>query len=223
MAESPNYGSPLYVFTDATAKDYTIDNMEEVLNFAEANGITLNFFTTGLCSRSFYEPFERLARETCGQMFKLPKSSDLIKLTGITTGALAGATCLATGGSGSKSGKKKRSVSSSSYKILVDDSTEKLIISVRTEQMGPNIILKDPAGKVFTSGRIDLSNGAVYEINHPRPGNWELTVSRAGKHSYQVKGSSKTNIDFEYFFVMIPDRGSTKPIPISHPLLGKSL
>ena len=84
MAESPNYGSPLYVFTDATAKDDTIDNMEEALNFAEANGITVNFFTTGLCGSSFYEPFERLARETCGQMFKLPKSSDLIKLTGIT-------------------------------------------------------------------------------------------------------------------------------------------
>lgn len=59
MAESPKYGSPLYVFTDATAKDYTKENLEEVLWVADENGITINFFTTGLCGRSSYEPFEK--------------------------------------------------------------------------------------------------------------------------------------------------------------------
>ena len=223
MAESPNYGSPLYVFTDATAKDYSEENMTEVLSFADSdvNGITINFFTTGLCGRSTYEPFERLARETCGQMFKLPTSAELNRLSGITAGALAGATCLATGGSGNTSGRKKRSVPGSSYRIPVDDSTEKLIISVTTERMGPSITLKDPRGTLVTSGKIYLSSGAIYEINHPRPGTWKLTVTRAGKHSYLVKGTSKTNVDFEYFFVMIPTRGSRTPIPISHPLLGK--
>ena len=50
---------------------------------------------------------------------------------------------------------------------------------------------------------------------------WKLFVSGAGKHTYLIKGSSKTNVDFEYFFVMIPTSGrSRKPIPISHPLLG---
>ena len=223
MAESPNYGSPLYVFTDATAKDYTKDNMDEVLSFvdSEVNGITINFFTTGLCGHSTYQPFEKLARGTCGQMFKLPKSDELKKPSGITAGALAGATCLATGGSGNTSGKKKRSVLGSSYSIPVDDSIEKLIISVTTERMGPSITLKDPRGILVTSGKIFLPNGAIYEIIHPRPATWKLTVSRAGKHSYLVKGTGKTNVDFEYFFVMIPTRGSRKPIPISHPLLGK--
>lgn len=61
MAESPNYGSPLYVFTDATAKDATSDNIIEVLQFAEDIGITINFFTTGLCGHSSYGPFEKLA------------------------------------------------------------------------------------------------------------------------------------------------------------------
>lgn len=64
MAEGPNYGSPLYVFTDASAKDHTEENLEEVLLFAEENGITINFFTTGLCRRSSYEPFEKMAKET---------------------------------------------------------------------------------------------------------------------------------------------------------------
>ena len=221
LAESPNYGSPLYVFTDATAKDFTEDNLDEVLLFAEENGVTINFFTTGLCGLSSYQPFEKMTKETCGQMFNLPTSYELRKLSGVTAGALAGATCLATGGAGNTSGKKKRSLSGS-YSIPIDDSTEKIIISVTTEQRGPSITLKDPRGYLFTSGKISLSKGAIYEINHPRPGTWKLTVSGAGKHTYQVKGSSKTNIDFEYFFVMIPTRGrNKKPIPISYPLLGE--
>ena len=223
LAASPKYGSPLYVFTDAKAKDYTTDNMEEVLAFAEALGININFFvTTGYCYRSSYEPFERLTRETCGQMFRFPNSRELGRVTGLAAGSLAGATCLATGGVGSSSGKKKRSVSRSSYSIPIDDSTEKIIVSVTTERRGPRITLRDPRGSIIRSGKISLSRGAIYELNNPRPGTWRLTVSSAGKHSYQVKGSSKTNVDFEHFFVMIPSRGrSKKPIPISHPLLGK--
>lgn len=224
MAESPNYGSPLYVFTDASAKDATGDNIIEVLEFAADIGITINFFTTGLCGHSFYGPFEKLAKETCGQMLKLPSSSELKKLSGITGVTLAGTTCLMKGASGSSSGKKKRSPrgSSYSYSILVDDSTEKIIISVSTELMGPSINLRDPRGGLVTSGKISLSKGAIYEISHPRPGTWKLIISGAGKHEYLIKGSSKTNVDFEYFFVMIPTYGSsTKPIPISHPLLGE--
>ena len=224
MAESPNYGSPLYVFTDATAKDATSDNIIEVLEFAASCGITINFFTTGLCGYSSYGPFEKLASETCGQMLKLPSSSELKKLSGMTSVTLAGTTCLVKGNSGNPSGKKKRSPrgSSYSYSVVVDDSTEKLIISVSTERMGPSINLRDPRGASVTSGKISLSTGAIYEINHPRPGTWKLIVSGAGKHNYLIKGSSKTNVDFEYFFVMIPTSGrSGKPIPISHPLLGE--
>ena len=225
MAESPNYGSPLYVFTDASAKDATGDNIIEVLEFAAFNGITINFFTTGrLCEQSSYGPFEELATETCGQMLKLPTSFELKKLSGITGVTLAGTTCLVKGTSGNSSGKKKRSPrgSSYSYSILVDDSTEKIIISVSTERMGPSINLRDPRGASVTSGKISLSKGAIYEISHPRPGTWKLIVSGAGKHNYLVKGSSKTNVDFEYFFVIIPTSGQGRiPIPISHPLLGE--
>ena len=224
MAESPNYGSPLYVFTDATAKDATDENIIEVLEFAEENGITVNFFTTGLCGHSSYGPFEKLASETCGQMLKLPSSYELRKLSGLTGITLAGTTCLAKGGPGTSIGKKRRSPRGSSYtyNIPVDDSTEKIIISVSTEKMRPRINLRDPKGTYITSGKIYLTKGAIYEINHPKPGIWKLIVAGAGKHTYLIKGSSKTNVDFEYFFVMIPARGrSRKPIPISQPLIGK--
>ena len=222
LEADPEYGSPLYVFTDASAKDHTTENMEEVLSMADVYGTTINFFTTGLCYRSSYEPFETLAKETCGQMFQFRNSGELRRATGLTARSLAGSTCLATGGVVYSSGKKKRSVRGSSYSIPIDDSTEKIIVSVTTERMGPRITLKDPRGSIIRSGKISLSRGAIYELNNPLPGTWRLTVSSAGKHSYQIRGSSKTNVDFEHFFVMIPNSEiRRKPIPISHPLLGK--
>lgn len=225
MAASPSIGSPLYVFTDATAKDVTGENIDEVLQFAKESGITINFFTTGLCGHSSFGPFEKLASETCGQMLKLLNSNELMKLSGFIGVKLGGTTCLAKGATRhpNASGRKRRSPRgfSYTYNISVDDSTEKIIISVSTERMDPSINLRDPMGALVTSGNNSLSKGAIYGITYPRPGTWKLIVSGAGKHTYLIKGLSETNVDFGYFFVMIPTRGSKMPIPISHPLLGE--
>ena len=223
IAEGPRPGSPLYVFTDATAKDATDDNIREILEYAKNYDIAINFFTTGLCGQSSYGPFEKLARETCGLMLKLPSGDELRKFAGTTNAILKGSTCLNKGsGSGSKNGRKRRSaLGSNTYNILVDDTTETIIITVSTERMGPSIDLRDPMGTSVTSGKISLSKGAIYEIIDPRPGTWKLIVSGTGKHTYLIKGTSKTNVDFGYFFVMIPIYGCRRqPIPISHPLKG---
>jgi len=47
LYEGPDWGSPLYVFTDASAKDGTKENIKEVKMMAELQGNTINFFTTG--------------------------------------------------------------------------------------------------------------------------------------------------------------------------------
>ena len=44
---TPRWGSPMYVFTDATAKDATPDNIDEVDYLVHREGITVNFFITG--------------------------------------------------------------------------------------------------------------------------------------------------------------------------------
>lgn len=40
-------GSPLYVFTDAGPKDATEADIQEVKMIAKANGVAINFLTTG--------------------------------------------------------------------------------------------------------------------------------------------------------------------------------
>lgn len=47
LEDGPRVYSPLYVFTDATAKDATADNIEEVEELAFINRITVNFFIFG--------------------------------------------------------------------------------------------------------------------------------------------------------------------------------
>lgn len=49
LYDSIEYGSPLYVFTDATAKDDYKDNIEEIKSFAKDMKITISFFTAGKC------------------------------------------------------------------------------------------------------------------------------------------------------------------------------
>lgn len=221
IAAGPNYGSPLYAFTDASAKDATTENIEDVLLWAEEMRLTINFFTTGLCGLSTYKPFEDLAKKTCGYMFNLPRSSDLKRLSSITSGALVGATCLHKGGRGNASGKKKRSTRSYKYRISIDDSTEEVFITVKRQSSSQRVTLKNPRGFNVNSGVIKFPTNVIYKINKPRPGTWMLTVSGYGKHSYQVKGISKTNVDFEYFFVMIPAQKRKMPIPITHPIIGE--
>ena len=104
---------------------------------------------------------------------------------------------------------------------LLINSTEKIFITVVRRGSSQKVAVNDPKGTDVTLGVTNFPTLVVYEINNPRLGTWKLTVSGSGKHSYQVKGVSKTNVDFEYFFVMIPSHGRGKPIPISHPLLGE--
>lgn len=222
MKAGPENDSPLYVFTDAPPKDATQDNIDDATVRAQAAGINVYFFATVGCGDpGDVKPFENLARDTCGQIFELPKSSsDLAKMKKVTKNLLGGKTC--SGGIGGLLGRRKRSASLPGYKLLVDDTMHKIIVSVSSQYSGANIDLKDPLGVSVTSGKTTVSKVTIFEVDLPRPGIWRLVVPpEAGKHTYLFKGSSKTNLDFNFIFVIPRESGA--PIPISHPLTGKSL
>ena len=198
----PVEDSPLYVFTDAPPKDATLDNIEEAKNRAQIAGINVYFFATRGCGDpSSVKPFENLARETCGQIFALPKSSsDIASMKKVAKDLLGGTTCSAKG-VGSFFG-KKRSASPSVHILLVDDTMEKIIVSVSSENSGADINLKDPLGSFVTSGKSVLSKVTIFDVKNPTPGIWQLVVSpKAGKYTYLFKGSSKTNVVFDFIFV----------------------
>lgn len=219
MEVGPREGSPMYVFTDATAKDHTKDNINTLIDSARGFDVNINFFTTS--SASSFAPFVRVAEETCGMILRLVGSSEIRKLESITKLSLKNSgACMSDGTDGGPWG-KKRAVPRNRV-ILVDDSVKKMIVSVSTQNANPIIVLREPSGRRFTGRKISLYRAAIYELINPTPGRWRLSVAAsAGKYHYVVRGSSESNIDFDYYFVIVPKRRGRNIIPINQPLAGK--
>ena len=95
LDEGPATGSPLYVFTDAPPKDAS--ELGYVTDAAKATGTNVYFFqsTTSCGAADEFKPFKELAKDTCGQVFELPKSSaEFSKMKKVTKGLLGGTVCL---------------------------------------------------------------------------------------------------------------------------------
>ena len=219
LNEGPESDSPLYVFTDAPPRDVSL--LKKAKEEAKFQGIAVYFFLTNGCGKEAdFLPFEELASDTCGQIFELPKSrSQIAKMKRFTKVLLEGTTC-STGLQALSFGKKKRSVAAKEYKLMVDDTMDKIIVSISSANSSPKIILEDPLGN--SVGKTTVSKVTIFEVANPKPGLWTLTVPPdAGKHIYQFKATSKTNMDFDFIFVIPRVRGT--PMPISHPLTGETL
>ena len=218
LNEGPQSDSPLYVFTDAPPKDVSL--LKKAKQEAEFQGIAVYFFLTEGCGKEAdYLPFEELASHTCGQIFELPKSrTEIAKMKRFTKVLLEGTVC--SGGAGLRSIKEKRSVAAKEYKLMVDDTMDKIIVSISSANSSPKITLEDPLGN--SVGKTTVSKVTIFEVANPKPGLWTLTVPPdTGKHTYLFKGTSKTNMDFDFIFVIPRVRGT--PLPISHPLTGETL
>ena len=218
LKKGPVNDSPLYVFTDAPPKDVALFNAARVKT--GTLGVPVYFFLTKGCGKEAdYLPFKELATETCGQIFELPKSrTEIAKMKRFTKVLLEGTVC--SGGPGLRSIKEKRSVAAKEYKLMVDDTMDKIIVSISSANSSPKITLEDPLGN--SVGKTTVSKVTIFEVANPKPGLWTLTVPPdTGKHTYLFKGTSKTNMDFDVIFVIPRVRGT--PIPISHPLTGEPL
>ena len=107
------------------------------------------------------------------------------------------------------------------YRISVDDSFDKIIVNVITQNSRSNVNLINPTGKAVTKNRVDLKKGVVFTIDNPLTGVYRLIVpASAGKHTYEVTGVSGTNIEFGHYYVAIAKRGTRIPVPLDQPLEG---
>ena len=218
LNKGPVTNSPLYVFTDAPPKDVSL--LKKLKEQADPLGVAVYFFRTNGCgNEADYLPFEELAG-TCGQIFELPKSrSEIAKMKRVIKVLLEETTC-GSGYSLPSIRKRKRSVAAKEYNLTVDDTMDKIMVLISSLNSSPKITLRDPLGNPV--GKTTVSKVSIFEVANPKPGFWTLTVPPdAGKHTFQFKGSSKTNMDFDFIFVIPRVRGT--PVPISHPLTGETL
>ena len=221
LKKGPVNNSPLYVFTDAPPKDIALFDAARVKT--GMLGVPVYFFLTNGCGKEAdYLPFKELATKTCGQIFELPKSrTEIAKMKRFLKVLLEGTVCSGEDGRRSKKrSTKKRSVAAKEYKLMVDDTMDKIIVSISSANSSPKITLEDPLGN--SVGKTTVPKVTIFEVANPKPGLWTLTVPPdTGKHTYLFKGTSKTNMDFDVIFVIPRVRGA--PIPISHPLTGEPL
>ena len=71
LSSGPQYGSSMFVFTDAAPKDATLDNMENVIGGAFGFDVKISFFTVTnpLCDPNpDYSKYQKIADETGGRL-----------------------------------------------------------------------------------------------------------------------------------------------------------
>ncbi|XP_046850361.1 hemicentin-1-like isoform X1 [Xenia sp. Carnegie-2017] len=227
---NPQDGSPLYVFTDAGAKDASNQNIMHLSAIAQDCECVVVFFyveNSGCSTRSDITPFHKVAKETNGHVFVLNNRKELEKLADFTSTLLGGTTDMASYGN-KKRKKRSSSKQSNTYTITVDDSVDTMVILITTDQAygngsSWNVSLTSPTGSLAGVTTNSLNQGRIHQISNPIVGIWNLGIQSTTDVNYDVsvKGVSTDNIDFEVYFVRTTSRRVGKfTISISSPILG---
>lgn len=226
LESGPQIGSPMYVFTDASPKDASIENKDTILDLAHNLDVKINFLTRRdtHCSteEGAFQPYEDLASETGGFVYPLRNSNELVRLSTLVSDSLKGSAYVGSGDLESVVSRRRRRRAREQYSIPVDDSMERLFITVITQNSAAGILLVDPAGNIATNSRELLQKGVVYNIDKPIVGVFRLVVpAEAGEHKYRVNSVGAVNIDFGHYYVFVANRGSRIPVPLKYPLQGR--
>ena len=222
LEEGPEVGSSMFVFTDASPKD--AHKLDSVVENAYDLDIKINFFVARHgCGFNSLKPFYDVASKTNGRVYEFKTTADLKSLGQEVVSNNLGYPVWVSSATGGSTGRRKRTTDME-YKISVDDSIEKITLSVTTENSdSADVSLIDPKGKNINT-RVLLTRGVVYTIDKPLSGVYKLIVpASAGKHTYKVSGVSGMNIDFGHYYVAIAKRGTRIPVPLDQPLEGMLL
>lgn len=230
----PYVGSPMFVFTDAGAKDgerpkYTQENS---IGLALQYMIPVNFFystESGRCG-SFrnHDSLIDLMDSTGGFGLQFNSSGQISKMGNVVYAALDGTTTIDEGRSSLgevrslRSSPRRNSNIEKRYTIPVDNTVESLIVTYFASARANLVELRSPKG-VAQPRTENLSQGGLWMIEGPTLGTWELFVPAAvGTHSFKVKATSRLNLEFDFFFLLRKKLGRRwYEYPIDYPLLSK--
>ncbi|KAI6240753.1 EGF-like domain-containing protein [Aphelenchoides fujianensis] len=194
-------GSYIYVFTDAKAKDYHLE--ERILNLIQEKHSSVVFVMTGDCgdrTSPGYRVFEKIAAASFGQVFHLEKSHVNTVLEYVRHAVEQRMIHLLY-----EVRERGQLVVSP---VAVDGMMTELTISLsgqRDDSEWLNITLIDPEGDTVDkavyenqAGTIDLKNVKLIRVKNPQPGMWKVRTTSKNKHTLRIFGIS--SIDFKYGF-----------------------
>lgn len=188
----------VYVFTDAVAKDYKLD--ERVIKLIEKKQTPITFFLTGFCrskNTPEYLVFQKIASLSNGEVFDLKKKDirDVIKSIGTLLDKNQVPVIAV----------DSDNAGNTTISVDVDKNLKDLTVSVAGSQ--PNITITNPRNETYSTGEdlVNLENMKVIKVDQPEPGLWNIQASSSSSHSVRLSGIS--DITFSYGFSLeIPNK-----------------
>ncbi|XP_026323130.1 hemicentin-1-like [Hyposmocoma kahamanoa] len=199
--------SLLYIFTDASAKDY--EKYEEIKDLAQRKLSQIIFVLTGMCGSEkdpHYKVFEYLATATSGQVFHLDKSGEVHKILKYVEELVKSRKTVIAN--------KDFPPGPNTFTYEVDSKMKELVISVAGRD--PSVTVTGPDGKTAATEDITrTSTIAVVKVTEVKPGVYNAEVNSQTRTSVVVTG--RTTLHFVYGFApIVPSTISstaTKPLP----------
>ncbi|XP_032240089.2 uncharacterized protein LOC5514646 [Nematostella vectensis] len=202
----PKQGSPIFVFTDAPAKpdgEYTRD---AVIATALEYMIPVNFFFNpeGCSTPDKDLDYQAITAGTGGSSWMFNSASDISSTAvGFVEADLDGSTIIATGEA--PAGTRKRSplgvvphTKAAVVEFSVDDSIDKLVISIEASKFWHHIKVFDPSS-VWMPATLNMNNGMVwfYEGDAVKTGRWRIQVpSLVVGFSYQASKQYSSGVSY---------------------------
>ncbi|XP_050086783.1 hemicentin-1-like [Anopheles aquasalis] len=181
----------VYVFTDATAKDFRLD--KRVLQLVQRKQTPITFLLTGFCdgkNTPGYQVMSNIAAASNGQVFDLRKDqieqvllairntmdTDHVPLKAIDSGA-----------------PKAHDID-----LNVDSTLKEFSVSVAGAK--PTIEILDPDLEPYNRSRevLSLDNIRVVNVADPAPGKWNIKASSDSSHSVRLSGLSDVQFKFGF-------------------------
>ncbi|XP_034234598.1 hemicentin-1-like isoform X2 [Thrips palmi] len=191
----------VYVFTDASAKDYFL--LPDVLALVQRKQTQVVFVMTGNCkddNTARYQSMENIATASSGQVYHINKTEVKNVLSFVRQTLESQKVNLVS--------VDLPKASKTEHAVQVDETIREFTVSV--SGINPQISVVDPAGARLNNSPLmqkilDLDNVKVIAVKEPSRGSWTVETSSDSKHAIRLTGLSV--VDFSYgFSVQATDR-----------------
>ena len=213
LKQEPQLGSPMFVFTDASAKDSTAANINEVKKYAEYFSVTINFFMKNSCGSGIPAGFDEVASHTSGQIFPLKTDSEIQRFKDYVEDSLKDSVVIHEGKDGSD------------VFMTLDGEITTLLISLEVKQAGQAKFVKlvDPVGRPLLP-ILTTTYTCIFKQENPFPGTWHLKYpAGVDIKSYVAKSAGNNTVDFKPYFLHSESETADDSRPVlsvPHPVRG---
>ncbi|XP_053681415.1 hemicentin-1-like [Anopheles nili] len=201
----------VYVFTDATAKDFQLD--QRVMQLVQRKQTPITFLLTGFCdgkSSPGYKVMNNIAAASNGQVYDLRK--DQIEEVMLAIRAMLNINHVPLKAIDAPQGKEHE------IDLNVDSTLKEFSVSVAGVK--PTIEILDPQQEPYGGMRdvLNLENIRVVNVADPSPGKWNIKATANSSHSVLLSGLSE--VQFKFGFSLLEPRDT---VSLSHqPVLNRA-